>query len=178
MRHIRFGEGGYEDTEGLIRELLADANPGVSLPGATSVEDGTPDGSTTPETYLSVGKVGNYAGEPRYAAGEQAFTLTQEQATDTFSLGGTWDVDFEGATAVSDDARVRLAYRSTDVFAVLGGEGTVTARVTVDGRTTERAIDVSGNPTLYPVLEGDEPTTGTVELDVPAGVQVFTATFG
>ena len=178
VRHIRFGEGGYEDTERLLRELLADANPGVELPAPTSVGDATPQDETTPETYFSIKRVVNYAGEPRYAAGEHDFVLTEDQPRDTFSLGGTWDVDFEGATAVSDDARVRLAYRSTDVFAVLGGEGTVTARVTVDGRTTERAIDVSGNPTLYPVLEGDEPTAGTVELDVPAGVQVFTATFG
>ncbi len=110
--------------------------------------------------------------------GEQDFTLADDQRQDTFSLGGTWDVDFQGATAVSDDARVRLAYRSTDVFTVLGGEGTVTARVTTDGRTTTREIDVSGSPTLYPVLEGDGPTEGLVELDVPPGVQVFTATFG
>ena len=164
----------------MIRELLADANPGVTLPGATSVEDGTPDGSTTPETYLSVGKVGNYAGEPRYAAGEQAFTLTQDQASDTFSLGGTWDVDFQGATAVSEGARVRLAYRGTDVFAVLGGQGTVVATVRdADGEVVERRdIAVSGNPTLYPVIEGDAPSEGTVELEVPAGMQVFTFTFG
>lgn len=43
---------------------------------------------------------------------------------------------------------------------------------------TTRELDVSGSPTLYPVLEGDEPTEGLVELDVPPGVQVFTATFG
>lgn len=178
VRHIRFGEGGYEDTERLVRELLLDANPGVELPEPTSIGDSTPQDETTPETYFSIKRVLNYSGEPRYAAGEQPFSLTEDQPRDTFSLGGTWDVDFEGATAVSDDARVRLAYRSTDVFAVLGGEGTVTARVTADGRTTTREIDVSGNPTLYAVLEGDGPTSGTVELDVPAGIQVFTATFG
>jgi cytochrome c biogenesis protein CcdA/thiol-disulfide isomerase/thioredoxin len=178
VRHIRFGEGGYENTERLVRELLADASPGVALPEPTSVGDATPQDETTPETYFSVKRVGNYSGEPRYAAGEQEFRLTEAQPQDTFSLGGTWDVDFQGATAVSDDARVRLAYRSTDVFAVLGGEGTVTARVTTDGRTTEREVDVSGNPTLYPLLEGDGPTEGLVELDVPPDVQVFTATFG
>ncbi|KZM76811.1 cytochrome c biogenesis protein DipZ [Cellulosimicrobium sp. I38E] len=178
VRHIRFGEGGYEDTERLVRELLEDANPGVELPAPTAVGDTTPQDETTPETYFSIKRVVNYAGEPRYAAGQQDFTLADDQRQDTFSLGGTWDVDFQGATAVSDDARVRLAYRSTDVFTVLGGEGTVTARVTTDGRTTTREIDVSGSPTLYPVLEGDGPTEGLVELDVPPGVQVFTATFG
>ena len=72
--------------------------------------DTTPQDETTPETYFSIKRVVNYAGEPRYAAGQQDFTLADDQRQDTFSLGGTWDVDFQGATAVSDDARVRLAY--------------------------------------------------------------------
>lgn len=178
VRHIRLGEGGYQDTENLIRELLADANPGVDLPGATTVKDATPPDEITPETYFSIKRVINYSGEPRYAAGRTEFTLADDQQQDTFSLGGTWDVDFEGAQAVSDDARVRLAYRSTDVFVVLGGEGTVDATVTADGREETRSIDVSGNPRLYRVLEGDEPTEGLVDLQVPAGVRVFTMTFG
>ncbi|WP_285105656.1 cytochrome c biogenesis protein CcdA [Promicromonospora sp. MEB111] len=178
VRHIRLGEGGYQRTENLIRELLADANPGVELPGATTVQDATPLDEITPETYFSIKRVINYSGEPRYAAGRQEFTLAAEQEQDTFSLGGTWDVDFEGAEAVSDDARVRLAYRSADVFVVLGGEGTVRATVTADGEERTRDIDVSGNPRLHPILEGDEPTEGLVDLRVPDGVQVFTMTFG
>lgn len=178
VRHIRLGEGGYQDTENLIRELLADANPGVDLPGATTVQDATPLDEITPETYFSIKRVINYSGEPQYAAGRTEFTLADDQKQDTFSLGGTWNVDFEGAEAVSDDARVRLAYRSTDVFVVLGGEGTVEATVTTDGKEETRRIDVSGNPRLYPVLEGAEPTVGLVDLQVPAGVQVFTMTFG
>lgn len=178
VRHVRLGEGGYADTERLVRELLADANPGVTLPPPTAVDDTTPQDETTPETYFSVTRVRGYDGEPRYTAGTGDFVLRDEQPADTFSLGGTWELDTQGATARSDDARVRLAYRSTDVFVVLGGEGTVTARVTTDGRTTTRELDVTGSPTLYPVLEGEGPTAGVVELDVPPGVQVFTATFG
>jgi cytochrome c biogenesis protein CcdA/thiol-disulfide isomerase/thioredoxin len=178
VRHIRLGEGGYENTEKLIRELLADANPGVDLPEATTVQDATPLDEITPETYFSIKRVINYAGEPGYAAGRKEFTLADEQKQDTFSLGGTWEVDFQGATAVSDGARVRLAYRSADVFVVLGGEGTVESTVTTDGSPTTRQIEVSGNPRLYPVLEGDEATEGLVDLEVPQGVQVFTMTFG
>ncbi len=178
VRHIRLGEGGYEQTEQLIRELLADANPGAELPEATSLQDATPTDGITPETYFSIKRVSNYTGEPEYAAGREDFTLADEQALDTFSLGGSWDVDFQGAKAVSDGARVRLAYRSADVFAVLGGEGTVEATVTANGRPTSRSIDVSGNPRLYPVLEGEEPTEGLVELEVPAGVRVYTMAFG
>lgn len=178
VRHIRLGEGGYEQTEKLIRELLEDANPGVRLPDATSVQDTTPAELTTPETYFSIKRVINYAGEPEYAAGRTTFTLADEQRQDTFSLGGSWEIDFQGARAVSDDARVRLAYRSADVFVVLGGKGTVEATVTSDGGPTTSDIQVSGSPRLYLVLEGDERTAGLVELEVPEGVQVYTMTFG
>ncbi|MDR7383920.1 cytochrome c biogenesis protein CcdA [Promicromonospora iranensis] len=180
VRHIRLGEGGYENTEKLIRELLTDANPGVQLPAATTVQDASPLDEITPETYFSIKRVINYAGEPDYAAGAQEFVLADEQQQDTFSLGGSWEVDFQGARALSDDAQVRVAYRSADVFVVLGGEGTVEATVTdTDGEVQESLkIDVSGNPRLYPVLEGDDRTEGLVDLKVPEGVQVFTMTFG
>ncbi|MEU4362285.1 cytochrome c biogenesis protein CcdA [Promicromonospora sp. NPDC023987] len=178
VRHIRLGEGGYEETEKLVRELLTDANPGVDLPAPTTVQDTTPNDAITPETYFSIKRVINYAGEPEYAAGREEFVLEDEQQQDTFSLGGTWEIDFQGARAASDDARVRLAYQSADVFVVLGGEGTVEATVTADGEPTTTSIDVSGNPRLYPLLEGGEPTKGLVELDVPEGVQVYTMTFG
>jgi len=32
LRHVAFGEGGYADSELLIRELLRNARPGVALP--------------------------------------------------------------------------------------------------------------------------------------------------
>ena len=178
VRHIRLGEGGYEETEKLVRELLTDANPGVDLPEPTTVQDTTPNDAITPETYFSIKRVINYAGEPEYAAGRKEFVLEDEQQQDTFSLGGTWEIDFQGARALSDDARVRLAYQSADVFVVLGGEGTVEATVTAAGQPTTSSIDVSGNPRLYPLLEGGEPTEGLVELEVPEGVQVYTMTFG
>ncbi|CAM3621935.1 cytochrome c biogenesis protein DipZ [Isoptericola cucumis] len=180
VRYIKHGEGDYAVTEQHVRDLLRAADPGVELPAPTDVDDATPGDETTPETYLALNKVFNYSGGPKYGSGEQAYEHPDEQPTDTFSLGGTWEADFQGATAASDDATLRLAYRATDVFAVLGGEGTVTARVLdEDGSVREeREIDVTGNPTLYDVLRGDGQTEGTVELDVPEGVSVYTFTFG
>ncbi|NNU26121.1 cytochrome c biogenesis protein DipZ [Isoptericola sediminis] len=180
VRYLKFGEGDYATTEQHIRDLLREADPDVTLPAPTDTEDTTPQADTTPETYLALNKVFNYAGPTDYGSGERRFTAPTEQPEDTFSLDGRWDVDFQGATAVSDDAILRLAYRSTEVYSVLGGEGTVTARVLADDGTVraEREIDVAGNPTLYDVLRGDGATEGTVELEVPAGVTVYTFTFG
>ncbi|SKC40656.1 cytochrome c biogenesis protein DipZ [Krasilnikoviella flava] len=180
VRYIKHGEGGYDVTEQHVRDLLRAADPAVELPPPTDVVDTTPGGETTPETYLALNKVFNYSGTPEYGSGREAYAHPGRQPRDTFSLGGVWDADFQGATAASDDATVRLAYRSTDVFAVLGGEGTVTARVLAPdgGVREEHEVDVSGNPTLYDVLRGDGPTDGTVELEVPQGVSVYTFTFG
>ncbi len=52
VRHTKFGEGDYDGTEKLIRQLLVDANPDVRLPGATNSADTTPQTKLTPETYL------------------------------------------------------------------------------------------------------------------------------
>ena len=52
VRHVSFGEGGYSDTEGLIRQLLTAAHPGLVLPPGTDVANKTPTGEMSPETYV------------------------------------------------------------------------------------------------------------------------------
>lgn len=176
VRHIKFGEGDYEITEKHIRELLEQANPGVELPPMTGVEDETPgSGSTTPETYLSAGKEVNFGGSEEYRAGDHGYRFPDGQDRDTFALDGDWTIDFQGATPSGGDARVRLEYTATqEVRVVLGGEGTVLA--TVDGDEVE--IGVSGSPDSYRVVKLDGSTDGTIELTVPAGVTVYSFTFG
>jgi len=63
---------------------------------------------------------------------------------------------------------------------VLGGEGTVHAVVRdADGRVVEeKDVDVTGTPTLYPLLDGDTPISGTVDVQVPAGMAAYAFTFG
>lgn len=176
VRHIKFGEGGYDDTERLIRELLLLADPDVQLPPPTDVADETPEfGATTPETYLSAGKEVNFGGDEDYGTGPQQFSYPDELARDTFALDGAWTIDFQGATPTDADARVRLAYTATqEVRIVLGGSGTVVADI--DGRRVE--IEVSGSPDSYRLLSTDGARTGLIDVTVPAGVTVYSFTFG
>lgn len=51
IRYTHFGEGEYERTEEAIRKLLAEAGNKVS-DSKTKIEDATPKGARTPETYL------------------------------------------------------------------------------------------------------------------------------
>ena len=69
VRHIKFGEGDYDVTEDLIRQLLTQANPGITLPPPSDFADTTPQSGQTPETYFSVGKVVNYGGPGIYDRG-------------------------------------------------------------------------------------------------------------
>lgn len=175
VRHISFGEGNYAATEKMIRELLEDADPGVSLPGATDVDDTTPDvGSTTPETFLGSSKDRNFAGPDTYSQGEGTFTFPSDQAADTFALDGEWNVQTQFVTPIGDEARVRLTYRASEVRIVAAGEGTITADI--DGQSS--TIDVGGTPRSYAVLEPGDAREGVITLEVPAGVEVYSFTFG
>ncbi|MBB2924541.1 cytochrome c biogenesis protein DipZ [Cellulomonas cellasea] len=180
VRHISQGEGNYEATEAMIRELLEDADPGVELPAPTDVVDTTPEAEgITPETFLSVGKRFNFGGE-EYREGIGTYTFPDRQPADSFAFAGEWTTDYQAATAGAD-ARLRLRFTANDVFLVLGGEGSVHATVRdEEGRVVEeRDVEVAGAPTLYPLLESaDGPVTGTVEVEVPAGLAAYSFTFG
>lgn len=176
VRHIAFGEGNYETTEKLVRELLTEADPGVSLPAATEVADDTPAvGSTTRETFLGSGKDVNFAGPDAYRAGQNTYTLPADQPADTFALAGTWDVQTQFATPVGAPAAIRLDYHAAQVRMVLGGEGGVSVR-RADG--TQDRIEVSGSPRSYAVVSADAQAAGVLEVQVDPGVEVYSFTFG
>ena len=177
VRHIKFGEGVYATTEKLIRELLVLANPDVELPAPTEISDDTPElGSTTPETYLSLGKVVNFGGEEAYRSGINDYRTPEGLARDTFALDGQWEIDFQNATPIASPGMVRLEFTATrEVRMVLGGSGTVTVRV--DGGDP-RTIQVAGVPDSYQLIELDGPTEGTIEVTVEPGVEAYSFTFG
>ncbi len=174
VRHIRFGEGGYADTEKLIRELLTRADPDVQLPPPTDLVDDTPDaGTTTPETYLGSTKKVNFAGDEPYRSGD--FTLPAAVPADSFALDGAWQVGTQSITPDAADARIRLVYRAgAEVRMVLSGEGTVT----VDDGTGTREIEVSGTPMSYRLVALDTDTTGAITVNVSPGVTAYSFTFG
>jgi cytochrome c biogenesis protein CcdA/thiol-disulfide isomerase/thioredoxin len=174
VRHIKFGEGDYGQTETLIRQLLSDARPGVTLPAPTEATDTTPPPDLTPETYLGVGKVVNYGGGGTYDEGSAAFSYPGRLPDDTFAYDGTWSLDYQGATADAPNAGIKLNYRARNVYLVVGGTGTVT--VIRDGESKD--IPVSGPPTLRQIVGDDEVRRGTVEVRLSQGLQAFSFTYG
>lgn len=176
VRHIAFGEGNYAATEGLIRELLENADPAVDLPAATEVADVTPDvGSTTRETFLGSSKDVNFAGPDAYGAGERDFSIPAPLADDSFALDGRWRVESQFATPSDGAAAIRLAFHAKEVRIVMGGSGRVTVKLD-DGAV--RTIDVGGTPRSYAAADGVTPGAHILAVTVEPGVEVYSFTFG
>jgi cytochrome c biogenesis protein CcdA/thiol-disulfide isomerase/thioredoxin len=174
VRHIKFGEGDYNVTENLVRQLLVDANPGVELPAPSESVDTTPASGQTPETYLGVGKMVNYGGTDLYDEGTATFNYPANLADDSFAYRGRWTLDYQGATAESDNSTIVLKYNAKDVYIVAGGEGIVT--VTRNGETT--TVPISGPPTSHQLVTGDEVARGELEARLSKGLQAFSFTYG
>jgi cytochrome c biogenesis protein CcdA/thiol-disulfide isomerase/thioredoxin len=175
VRHIKFGEGDYDVTERLIRELLRDANSSVSLPTPTDTADDTPNtANITRETYLGATKRVNFAGNEKYTSGNRTFTFPGNQAADSFTLAGDWTLTSQNITPTGDSGKVRLNYRAKEVRMVLSGSGTVTYQA---GSRT-KTIQVTGTPNSYQLLSTRDIEAGTVTVTAGAGVQAYSFTFG
>jgi cytochrome c biogenesis protein CcdA/thiol-disulfide isomerase/thioredoxin len=176
VRHTKFGEGDYDGTEKLIRQLLTEASGGdpARLPAPAHGEDTTPHSRLTPETYLSAARAANYGGDGQYRAGTSTFSYPPALSADRFALRGRWTLDDQGATADSADAAIRLNYTAKDVYVVVGGTGTLTA--TRGGTTTTTAV--GGPPTLHRVVADPAAARDQLDLQVSPGLQLFSFTFG
>ena len=174
VRHIKFGEGDYNVTEDLIRQLILAAHPGLKLPPPADASRSTPPDKTTPETYFGVGKVVNYGGGGLYDEGTTTFDYPPTLAADSFALKGRWSLDYQGATAAGAQSSIKLNYHAKNVYIVVGGTGALT--VTRDGRSV--AVPVSGPPTSHRIVSGDHLQSGSLEVRPDQGLQVYSFTYG
>jgi cytochrome c biogenesis protein CcdA/thiol-disulfide isomerase/thioredoxin len=174
VRHVSFGEGGYSDTESLIRQLLVAAHPGIVLPSATDVPNRTPAGELSPETYVGYDQA-QYLLNSNVTEGAPAvYQFPSSLPVGGLALAGTWDEGAEEATA-GPNAQMELGFVAEDVYLVMGGSGSV--QVSINGEST-KTIDVAGVPKLYTLFEATSTTTAQLTLTVSPGVQAYDFTFG
>jgi len=174
IRHIHYGEGGYEETEALIRELLVAANPDVVLPPATEVPDESPvSAEQTPEIYFNVLRVNEYRGNGRYQEGTANYEFPSVQHENSFALDGEWTADEQGITA-HESSSIRLEYYGEHVYLNVGGSGTLT----VTDASGTRVITVSGEPNIYDLVERSSAGRGLVTVTLSPGLEAYSFTFG
>ena len=171
VRYFHFGEGGYAETEGAIRQLLAEA--GRALPPRVPKQDESPNRLVTPETYLGYARIDRNGGEPVERGAANAYAFPRRLADNELAFGGTWTVERERAIA-GPRAKLKLAYRARDVFLVLSGKGSVD--VLVDGKR-EASVRVDADR-LYPLARRVEEGEHLLELRLTPGLSAYAFTFG
>src|SRR5439155_1046897 len=94
VRHVHFGEGEYDQTEALIRRLLAAHGRGARL-----VADTTPREATTPESYLGFRRLVRYDGSRIVQEHFAAYMFPKSLPQDGFAYAGKWEVRVESILA-------------------------------------------------------------------------------
>jgi cytochrome c biogenesis protein CcdA/thiol-disulfide isomerase/thioredoxin len=175
VRHVGIGEGEYQLTEQLIRQLLGAADPTAKLPPPTQVADATPtDANQSPEMYLGAERADYYyANDNPLHPGTSMFTAPADLPDDAFALSGTWTVSDESITAGAG-AAITLNFTAADVYLDVGGTGTVSA--SVNGTTTSYAV--SGAPNIYTVFHSDTQARAMLRLTLSPGLNAYSFTFG
>jgi cytochrome c biogenesis protein CcdA/thiol-disulfide isomerase/thioredoxin len=202
IRFMHSGEGSYDESETVIRTLLAERN-GAPVSGglvgkAGSGVEAAADFSNamSAETYLGYGRAGRMA-SPSGLHKDQAFTYAAPAAykADWWSLIGPWTVTKEYATNTAPGAKVTFSFHARDLHMVLGPSANgkpVRFRITLDGKapgarhgldTDADGLGTVTSQRLYQLVrqprirESDKDVLFQIEFLDP-GAQAFTFTFG
>jgi thiol-disulfide isomerase/thioredoxin len=156
IRHHQFGEGGYEECERVIQQLLGVSDGLVSVDPKGFEVQADWENLESPETYLGYEQGQNFAspGGARFDE-PRTYEVPDSLRLNSWALGGDWTIK-DGAS-VLDEAEGRLAFRfhARDVNLVMGPPSraaSVQFRVSVDGDPPGDAhgldVDEQGNGTL------------------------------
>ncbi len=199
LRHHHFGEGAYQQSEMIIRALLAEAGADVMGQELVSVEgrglEAAPDWGSlkSPETYVGYERTQNFA-SPGGAAIDKprTYELPMRLALNAWALAGDWTVKKEAAVLNQANGRIVYRFHARDVHLVMGPavRGTsVKFRVLIDGKPPGAAhgtdVDEQGNGTvteqrLYQLIRQPKPIADRqFEIEfLGSGVEAFAFTFG
>ncbi|AIF47424.1 cytochrome c biogenesis protein DipZ [Dyella japonica] len=198
IRHHHFGEGEYEQSEDVIRQLLTEAGQkdlpgGYVQPGAQGAEAaGSGDATRSPETYVGYARSENFAGGKVAHDDTWTYHAPDTLMVNQWALDGRWTVRDENARLDNANGRIVYRFRGRDLHLVLGPghDGKpVRFRVTIDGKTPGADhgmdIDADGNGTvtsqrLYQLVRQANGTgERTFEITfLDPGVQAYAFTFG
>jgi cytochrome c biogenesis protein CcdA/thiol-disulfide isomerase/thioredoxin len=176
VRYASFGEGDYDKTEAAIRSLLAEAG---AHPTAKAAPKGaiTPSQQATPETYLGSERAQGIQPAPQPGTHAYEAIRPADLALNQFTLGGTWDVGAQKATA-GPGATLTAHVQAKDVYLVLSppahGPGRVLVRV--DGGP-ERTVVVR-TQRLYTLAALARNGEHTIALRLAPGTAGYAFTFG
>ena len=202
IRHHHFGEGGYDESEKVIRELLMEAHKMSSMPGRdTSMQVSgagvmaAPDFNDvkSPETYIGYARGERMAGDQQVEQDAvHVYTVPPVTELNSWALGGGWRVTREYGENSAGRATITFRFHARDLNLVLGPAAKgkrVKFRVTVDGQApgadAGTDVDANGNGVvtehrLYQLVRQHgavRDRTFTITFETP-GVRAYAFTFG
>jgi thiol-disulfide isomerase/thioredoxin len=197
IRHHRFGEGGYEQSEMILQQLLAEAGSGdigqdlvsVDARGVEAAADW--DSLRSPENYLGSERTENFALFPSWGT-PHVYVVPTRLALNHWALAGDWTVQAQATVLHQAEGRIVYRFHARDLHLVMGPAtpGTsVRFRVYLDGQPPGAAhgtdVDDQGNgtvtePRLYQLIRQPGPVSDrTFEaIFLDPGVQAYAFTFG
>lgn len=192
VRHTHFGEGGYQESEEVIRELLAeDEGPRIETDLTVNAADDIVPAvaGQTPETYCGYERQERFAN--RYELSKDAVVEFSRKEIDVneWTLEGAWKVEGERVVAAGENAKLRLQFAAKSVYVVAQSDTPTTAKIYLNGEpiaSSEAGSDVDENglihitnDRLYHVVELPQFRTGDVLEIIPEQGAAFNAfTFG
>jgi len=175
-----FGEGGYAQTETLLRKLLgvAPSSPHAVVGGSEGGTDGP--GDITPETYNGSERGDqNFASPEPLTDGTGSFSAPSSLAVHQHALSGTWTVSAQYVQSADAGSAIVLRYFAGQVNLVMAtADGNpVSASVQVDDRPPT-TVQVTGSD-LYPLVADNSDGTHTLRITAQSpGLQAYAFTFG
>lgn len=189
IRDTHFGEGGYDETETKIQELLKVAG---SLTEDLPVDNPTYRvQSRSPETYLGNWRIANFVSpEPIRQDASAIYSIPKNITRNTFAYGGSWTVGYEYARP-SAGATLILRFDAAEVFLVIRQKtkGTVgTLRMLMNeksvgedtaGEDTKGGVVTVDADRLYKLIKLPAPGEHLLELEFLDGnLELYAFTFG
>ncbi|MGY1696196.1 redoxin domain-containing protein [Geodermatophilus sp. SYSU D00814] len=196
LRHHAFGEGGYEETESVLRRLLTEAGAGDLGPEPVPVDargvEAPADWDTlrSAENYLGYDRTTGFASPGRLVADRaHVYATPARMRSGHWALAGAWTIGREASVVEDPGGRLTCRFHARDLHLVVAppAGGSARIRVRLDGRPpgtdSGEDVDASGEgvvtePRLYQLLRRRGAVTdATAEiefLDPGAGIYAFT----
>jgi len=196
IRHHHFGEGGYEQSERIIQQLLGGNATGRELVsvegrGAEAPADWT--NLKSPENYLGYERTENFASPGGAVLDKrQVYAAPAQLRLNQWALSGDWTIGKQAALLNEVNGRIAYRFHARDLHLVMGPAvrgKSVRFRLLIDGQLPgpARCIDVDAQengplaePRMYQLIRQQKPITDRqfeIEFLGP-GVEAFAFTFG
>jgi thiol-disulfide isomerase/thioredoxin len=196
IRYDHIGEGGYQETEKIIQDLLKERNESLGLNASSAkefvkIDEFESSWLRTPELYFGYDFVSgrNQLGSPEGFKPNQdvTYSIPESKQLHSFYLDGTWKNLSGSMKLVSDSGSIVVPYSGQEVNIVTSGDADL--KIRLDGKDTDpskygKDVGDKGQihvhePGLYNIVKTNSSENHTLELFVETpGFEIFTFTFG